>query len=257
MKLTSHSSTTEGSPGGIAVAVGPVVALGIAGVLSEVRGEVGTTNVALTLACVVVVASIAGRRAGVTTAIVAALSYNFFHTQPYLSLRIDRADDVLTVVLLAVLGVVVSATAHHRRQAARSATSHRRGEHALEVVASRLVEADDPADVWSHVERSLIEVLDLADCRFVPGPAPPDLTALPRSGSLFAKEMHWSRSGFQIPQSGAALEVRFQHHVFGHVVLVPHVDSGSSVDSRRVAVALADQYALALALDAHRRIDAE
>lgn len=247
MKLTLHSSTTEDPAGGIALAVGPVVALSIAAALAEVRGEIGATNVALALACVVVLAAVAGRRSGFATAITAAIAFNFFHTQPYLSLRIKEGDDVLTVVLLAVLGVVVSETAHRRRQAKASVRLHTRGEHALEAVAARLVDADGPEAVWSQVETSLVGLLDLAECRFVVD-VPSDVAVLPRSGSLLAKEMHWNRSGFQLPAAGAALEVRFRDHVFGHVVMMPSGERGSSVEARRVAVALTDQYAVALAL---------
>lgn len=251
MTNNNDSTTSRESAGSIAVAVGPAAALLIAGVLSGVRDDIGTTNVALTLACVVVLAAVAGRRAGLATALMAAVSYNFFHTQPYQSLRINDGKDILTVTLLAALGVVVSETAHRRRQANLSARSHARGEHALEIVASRLVDDPNPHAVWSEVESSLVELLDLAECRFEPGDTC-DLPILPRSGSLLSKEMHWGRDGFRLPEAGAALQIRCEAHTYGHVILVPRSKAGSSVETRRVAIALADQYAIALALHSSR-----
>ena len=88
--------------------VGPLAAFLLAGGLVSWRDDIGTTNVALLIGLVVVIAATADRAAGVATALVAAFSYNFFHTQPYRSLRIDDGVDVLTVVLLLVIGLVVS-----------------------------------------------------------------------------------------------------------------------------------------------------
>ncbi len=79
------------SPTVVAV-VGPILALLVAGGLVPLRDTLGVTNVAL-LITLVVVAATADRSAGAITAVVAALSYNFFHTQPYRSLRIDNGRD--------------------------------------------------------------------------------------------------------------------------------------------------------------------
>ena len=81
------------------------VSLLIAGVLEGPRATIGSTNVALFLAVVVVAAGVLGRRAGGwITALGAALSFNFFHTRPVHTLRIASGRDVITVVLLAALG---------------------------------------------------------------------------------------------------------------------------------------------------------
>lgn len=100
----------------IALATGPIAAIFIAGVASGVRSQVGSTNVALVLTCVVVAASMAGRAPGVVTALAAALSYNFFHTAPYKSLRMNDAKDVVTVLLLVAIGLITSEISTRRRQ---------------------------------------------------------------------------------------------------------------------------------------------
>jgi K+-sensing histidine kinase KdpD len=252
--IDSHTSrepepagTSREPAGSIALALGPAIALLVAGLLAGVRDDIGTTNVALTLACVVVLAALAGRRAGVATALMASISFNFFHTQPYRSLRINDGKDILTVTLLAVLGVVVSETAQRRRSANQRARSLTSGEHALELVASRLVHDPSPQAVWSEIELSLVEMLDLAECQFEPGDTC-DLPILPRSGSLLSKTMHLGREGFQLPESGAAVQVRYGTHTYGHIRLVPRGGAGSSVETRRMAIALADLYAVTLAL---------
>ena len=47
---------------------------------------------------VVAVAALGGRAAGIVTALAAVASFDFFHTQPYLSLAIDSRDDIETTV---------------------------------------------------------------------------------------------------------------------------------------------------------------
>ena len=41
---------------------------------------------------VVAAASIGGRVAGAVVAVIASISFNFFHTRPYLTVRIDDAS---------------------------------------------------------------------------------------------------------------------------------------------------------------------
>ena len=97
--------------------LGPMVAFFVAALLVVGRDDIGTTNVALLIALVVVVAATADRAAGVATALVASLAYNFFHTEPYRSLRINDGQDILTVVLLIVIGLVVSEISARARTA--------------------------------------------------------------------------------------------------------------------------------------------
>jgi K+-sensing histidine kinase KdpD len=55
-----------------------------------------------------VVAIIGGRRGGILAAIVAALSFDFFFTEPYLRLVITDRHDIVTAVLLLVAGIATS-----------------------------------------------------------------------------------------------------------------------------------------------------
>jgi hypothetical protein len=86
-------------------------------VVEPFRGTVGLENVALGyLLVVVVAAAVGGRAAGLTAALSAALSYDFFLTTPYHTLRIDSLSQVITVALLFGTGLVASLAGRARRR---------------------------------------------------------------------------------------------------------------------------------------------
>ena len=99
-------------------------------------------------------------RAGVTTSVVAALAFNFFHTQPYYSLRISDRFDIITTVLLAVVGLavgeiaVLSAPTRGRRGRARDRRSASRAGRRSGGEA-----AQTSRDVWDAVRAGSIAEL--------------------------------------------------------------------------------------------------
>lgn len=239
------------SDGPVSIAGGPIAALLAAGLLGRVRDDVGSTNVALVLAGIVVLAALAGRTAGVVTAFTAAVSFNYFHTAPYHSMRISGGRDVVTVVLLAVLGLFVSEIGAWRRRNGATAQHVVRMAHSLETVAELVATGADADDVFAAVRTTLTATLGLSDCRFEPagqrGTAAVDMPVLPRSGALVGASMRVGIGGFELPLGGAALEVAAGGGVLGHIVMVPDARHGSALEDRRAAIALADLYALALA----------
>ena len=75
-----------------AIAVLATLAAGAA--LVVIRGHVDSAVIVLILTAVVCACgALGGVRAGVASALAASLSFNFFHTEPYLSLRIHDVDD--------------------------------------------------------------------------------------------------------------------------------------------------------------------
>ena len=77
--------------------------------LVPLRDFLGAANVAIILLLgVQVVAIFGGRRGGVLAAVVAALSFDFFFTEPYLRLVITDRHDIITAVLLLVAGIATS-----------------------------------------------------------------------------------------------------------------------------------------------------
>lgn len=238
--------------GRIALAVGPAVALAAAGLLELVRDDFGVANVALVLSFVVVLASIAGRAAGLATAVAAAAGYNFFHTRPYHSLRISSGRDVATVGLLVLIGIIVSETSAWRRRAVAASERRLHGARALEIVAAQLAGQASADDVWQSVRSALIESLALSECRYEAGDQP-SAAVLPRSGALIGKAMRFTPTGFELPDEGVAIPVTAAGTTFGHIVVVPRRGGGSQRDIRQVAIALADEYAVALAAEKTRR----
>jgi K+-sensing histidine kinase KdpD len=77
--------------------------------LVPLRDFLGAANVAILLLLGVQgVAIIGGRLGGLIAAVVAALSFDFFFTEPYLQLVIDDRTDIITAVLLLLAGIATS-----------------------------------------------------------------------------------------------------------------------------------------------------
>jgi hypothetical protein len=242
---TGVMNETTSRDGAVSIAVGPIAALAAAGLLGGVRGDVGATNVALVLAGIVIVAAMAGRTAGFATAITAAMSFNFFHTAPYHSLRIDGGRDVGTVILLAVLGLMVSEVSRWRRRDSANARRLQDTAHRLEQTTALLAGGATADDVFAAVRTTMIEMLGLSDCRYEPGAT--SMRVIPRSGALVAASMHIAVGGFELPADGAAIAVSDgTGRPRGYLVLMPGPRHGSNLETRRAAIALADLYAIAL-----------
>ncbi len=74
-----------------------------------------------------------------------------------------------------------------------------------------------------------------------------DLPLMSRAGTLEMPRRAWVETGFELPAAGAAIPVTHAGVGLGQIVLIPRPGSGSVRDERRLAVALADQFATALA----------
>jgi hypothetical protein len=247
----TETRTTErplDEPSNLAAGIGACAAIGVAALLVPFRDWLGSSNVALILAIVVVVAAIfGGRAAGVLTSVAAALAFDFFHTKPYLDLRIDRRVDIIAGALLLVLGLVVGELAALRQKDVVAARRHERGAAHLEDVAEVIAAGADAREVWPVVKRSLVEQLDLAACRFEPAPFDGRFPDLTRSGRVDTELLHYESGGFTLPSEGVEVPVNHGGHLLGRLVLVPQPHRGTTRPQRRVAVAIADQFAVALA----------
>jgi hypothetical protein len=85
------------------------VSILIGAALSSARDAIGLENVTIIYMAVVAIAAIAGSTpGGLMAALSASLSYNFFFTTPYRTLRIDSYEQVVTVALLFVAGALIS-----------------------------------------------------------------------------------------------------------------------------------------------------
>jgi K+-sensing histidine kinase KdpD len=228
--------------------LGAVAAIVVSAVLVPARDFLGSTNVALILAIVVVVAAVfGGRLAGVLTSVAAAVGFDYFQTEPYLSLRIDKREDVIAAILLLILGIIVGELAVLRYQSRREAVVQAEGAVLLEDVAAVVAAGAAVDEVWPLVRRGLSHQLGLAGCRFEPQPFHEAKVAIGRTGGIESDELHYEQGGFALPSDGAAIPVVHAGRLLGRLVLLPNPKIGTSRAQRRVAVALADQLAVAAA----------
>ncbi|HEY7051394.1 MAG TPA: DUF4118 domain-containing protein, partial [Mycobacterium sp.] len=94
-----------------------VAPLAVCAMLLPWRTSISNTNVALVLVVVVVAVSVAGSRvAGALTAFFAAVWFDFFFTGPYQRFSISKSADVVTAVLLLIVGLAVSQVAARARR---------------------------------------------------------------------------------------------------------------------------------------------
>src|SRR5262249_44623661 len=92
----------------VGLAIGGLGPVAVAAALVPLRTTIDNTNLALILVVVVVTAAvIGGRGAGAMAAVLATVSFDFFLTRPYLSLRIANTDDVETALILLAVGLLV------------------------------------------------------------------------------------------------------------------------------------------------------
>jgi len=229
-------------------AFGPLL---VAGLLVPFRDDLASANVVLVFVLVVVCGAAVGTRwSGALTAVVAAMSYDFFFTRPYQSLKIDNANDLETTLLLLAIGLVVAElVAFTRRHRAHAAS---RGDEIqmLRRTAEEVASGTSSDRVLDTVKDELVELLSLVECRYEAAPFTSTLPRIERTGAIEGAHRRWIAGEFTLPGLGAEIPVAARGQTFGRLVLIPDVSAGVSIEERIVAVALVDQLGAALAADA-------
>ena len=238
-------AVTDESPR-IFAAAGAIVAVLVGGLLAPFRDLLGSADVVLVLALVVVGAAVfGGRVAGAVTSLAAAVSFDYFYTEPYYSLRINDREDIIAAILLLVMGVAVGQLALMRVGSRREMEAHARGAGHLEDVAAVVAAGANLDEVWPVVRRAIVDQLSLASARFEPIPYHDQYTALGRDGQIVDTTLTYERGGFALPPAGLVVPVVADGRQLGRLVLQPQPHHGTTRAQRRVAVALADQLAVA------------
>jgi hypothetical protein len=241
-------------PRTVALAAAVIVPVVVALALVPWRSDMSPANVALALmATVVALAATGGWQAGAVAAVSSSVAFDFFHTRPYLSLRITSHDDVETTVLLLAAGLVVgvlAARAHFDRATAEAGRSQLGRIYRL---AEEVVDGTDAAQVILDAERELTGLLDLRGCRFEAPPFRQPYVRIER-GELPTVGQPASIRGRRelademlLPAGGVELPVLAHGQPVGRFVLLPRSDGALSLEQHVVAVALADQVGAALA----------
>ncbi|MGZ6942909.1 MAG: DUF4118 domain-containing protein [Acidimicrobiia bacterium] len=239
----------EDRPSTIAYAIGGLLPIAVAGAIVGLRSEIDTTNVALVLVlCVVGTAAFGGRGPAALSAVIAAVSYEFFFTKPYYSLRINSADDVETTLILLAIGLAVGQLAVHARHTRRDASRGRDEIASMRRVAERAAGGASDQDLIDLVVAELTSLLSLVGCRFEVEATGPVLPVLERSGRIESPYRRVGPDGeLALPPLGVRLPVVGGGRQLGSIVLDPDPVVGVTLEARVVAVALADQLGAALA----------
>ena len=234
--------------------------LGIA--LIPLRTLTAASNLAFVfLAFTIILAELGGRSAALVTALVSAMSLNFFLTEPYLTLTIAKPDDIIAFIALAACGLI--AAAFGKRRERWSEVADRAGKELA--ILSRLVEQlrdGIPLDeVLGGLKGSFglgAIVLRGAETRIL-GAAPigSGLTLIAESelnpDTLFPSQdgrLRFGARGLRLPEGGGCLRLRTDRG-FVSLELWEGDAQGLSLDeSRTLAIA-----ASILALEAPRRQD--
>ena len=210
-------------------------------VLIPWRGRLDTADNALFLVVVIVAVASTGRRlAAFVSAVAAALSFDFFLTRPYYSFRISGHQDLITELLLLVVGVAVGELAARGRIHRRDAVESRQTVAHLHSVTELVATGQEPELVIRAALEELSEQLSLRHCYFTrhdPGNLPARVTP---DGEVTIAGQRWLTEDLGLPTSRVDLPVRSQGWLLGHFVL--HPTPGLAVARHRLlsAVALAD-----------------
>jgi hypothetical protein len=214
------------------------------------RGHLDTADNALFLVVVIVAVASTGRRvAAVLAAISSALCFDFFLTRPYYSFRITRQADLITGILLLVLGTAVGEIAARGHNHRLAAWQSRREVASIHSVTELAASGQEPPVLIAAAAHELQSLLFLRECEFTrsdPGRVVARVTA---GGDLTVGGERWSTEDLGLPARGVNLPVRGNGWLLGHFLLTP--TPGKSVPPERlvVAVAIADQVGAVLALE--------
>lgn len=239
---TGKSTRAVGPLGWVVALAGPVV---VSSGLLVFRDSRFDANAALVLVLPVLVAAlVGGRRGGVTAAIVAAGSFDFFFTRPYDSFTMNHHDDVETTIVLLVVGLVVGELVNRARESRRLAFASRREVEQIRRVAELSAGRGPTARLVRIVEQEVVAIVGARGARFERPPFP---TSLPQLGHGVVTIGGDGRHG-DAPPRGPSNEVELP--VWGRgreiarlVLVMPEDSVGLTIPApdRAIAVALADQ----------------
>jgi K+-sensing histidine kinase KdpD len=230
----------------VATVLGPVLAIAVAWATSAVRSDISIANAALALAFVCVAAALVSPIAGFVTSAVAALALNYFHTTPVHSLRMTDGDEILTVVLLVLLGSSVSIATTMRVRT--KVAGHRTDESlaATRELQELLSHGGSLPAVWLTAVQSVMVQAGSIDVSL--------LSAAPSEVPVISRRLPSGTSSdgdvVVIPETGAALLLPNGR---GALLLRPQAGLGAITAARAMLFQFGDQLAAALAAADQKR----
>jgi two-component system sensor histidine kinase KdpD len=133
----------------VMTAIATVVAVGL-------DSAVTIPNLSLVFVVPVIIAAVAfGLGPSLCSALLGALSYNFFLTEPRFSLRVDDPANIWAIGLLFVVGAIASAVASTARHRADDVALARRQAAVVQSYSRDIIAADDPKLIFSSTANAL------------------------------------------------------------------------------------------------------
>jgi hypothetical protein len=221
-----------------------------AAVLIPWRHRLDTADNALFLVVVIVAVASTGRRAAAAlSALVSALAFDFFLTRPYYSFRITRDQDLITEILLLVVGLAVGELAARGRRHRDAAWQGQHQVALLHSVTELAATGKEPELVVASAARELRELLELRECRFTSRDPGGTTARVTPNGDVTVGNEIWSTDDIGLPTHNVDLPVRSGGWLLGHFLLTPTPGRPVSHERLLVAVTIADQVGAALAAD--------
>ncbi len=238
---------TEDANRPLAAAAGALLTFAVGVALVAVRDQVNPEITVLLLALTVVVAGRFGSRpGGIAAAAMAATTFDFFHTKPYLSLKISSGDDIAVTFVLLAVGLVAGDLSARASRDRRVLSTRELDADAI----SRLlaIAGDRPVNELEFaVKVELTELLSLRDCWFTRDEV--DQPELGENGSLSVSNVTYRDEGFELPSDGVAIPVAAKGARLGSLVCVPVPGVGIGLTRRKTAVVAAHILGLAMVAD--------
>ncbi len=187
---------------GVAAAAAAPILVGA--MLAPARESLPQAQAVLLLALPVVLAgAVGGRASGAAAAVTGALSFDFFFTEPYLSLVIDSEEDIATTALLLAVGLVVGQLGVLSRRRNEQAATGRDELSALFRVSRLAAQGAAAEDVETSVRVELLGVLALARCWL--DTEPRGRRVLDPSGALTDSTRRFVAGEYALPDEGVAI----------------------------------------------------
>ncbi len=193
------------------------MALGV--ILIPLRGHTAASNLAFVfLAFTIIVAELGGRSAALATAVVSAMSLNFFLTEPYLTLAISKPDDIVAFVALAACGLIAAAFGKRRERVSEMASRESKDLDVLNNLSAQLAKAVPLDDVLQDLRQSFglgaIVLRDAGERVLASAPSgstPPPIPQTQLGPETFLPSdearLRFGATGLRLPEGGGRLDL--------------------------------------------------
>jgi hypothetical protein len=230
--------------------------------LSPLRGTVSNADAALVIVAAVALAGVSGRRlTSVVGAVGGAVTFAVLWATPEGVPRVDRGADLVAAVMILAVGVLLTELVRRGREDAvpPPARRHRWWPvgfrrprlplgplRSVGRVAQEVADGDDAEFILLDVARTLVELLDLDDCRYETAPlADASRATLVHGGELELQQLRWTPMQLGLPERGFDLLVEARGQTLGRFVCSPRHRRTIGEDRVLAALALVDQAASA------------